>query len=232
MEEADVASKDWEPDPAELFPPGPLAAVSISPARVVVEAGSEKAVRAQASDAAGRRIQEGVELAWEVLGSVGKLRSDSGRTVLEAADSPGEGTLSVLAREPATGGVASAAAAVEIVDSLPSSGNEGIPEPELVDAPGASWRSRLLEGRWQVNSGHADYRASSSRPATKLRYLALLFAKEIVLRSSQDPRLEEPLEQMVEVTAYADRSLSERPPGRRARKPKTEANSLLRSETS
>ncbi|HEY7819662.1 MAG TPA: hypothetical protein VIG29_15685, partial [Vicinamibacteria bacterium] len=219
-EEADTAPEGWESDPAELFPPGPLSAVSISPARVVLEAGTEKVVRANARDAAGRPIRDGVELAWEVLGSVGRLRSDSGRFVLEAADSPGEGALSVVAREPATGGVASAAVPVEIVDVLPSSGNEGIPEPELIDAPGASWRSRLLEERWQVNSGHPDYRDSSSRPVTKLRYLALLFAKEIVLRSTQDPRLEEPLERMVEVAAYAEARISERPPGRRPRKPR------------
>ena len=38
-------------------------------------------------------------------------------------------------------------------------------------------------------------------------------AKEIVLRSHQDPRLEAPLEQLVEVGSYADRRLSRR--GRR-----------------
>jgi hypothetical protein len=139
--------------------------------------------------------------------------------VLLAVDSPGEGVLSVQGRERATGNGASAEAPVAVVELLPSSTGEGIPEPELVDAPGASWRSRLHQGRWQVNSGHPDYRASSARPAMKLRYLALLFAKEIVLRSSQDPRLEDPLEQVVEVAAYADRRLSERPPRRRPRRP-------------
>jgi hypothetical protein len=32
----------------------------------------------------------------------------------------------------------------------------------------------------------------------------------VVLRSWQDPRLETPLEQMVEVAAYADRKLAQR----------------------
>ena len=222
---AEPAEEDGAPgesgaDTAELFPPGPLAAVSISPTRVVVETGSEKVVRADARDESGRRIEQGVDFAWEIWGPVGSLRDEPGRIVLAASDSPGEGILSVHARERATGNEASAAAPVVIVEILPSSASEGIPEPELVDAPGASWRSRLHEGRWQVNSGHPDYRAGSARPAMKLRYLALLFAKEIVLRSSQDPRLEDPLEQVVEVAAYADRKLSERPPGRRPRRPK------------
>jgi hypothetical protein len=212
-------------DTADLFPPGPLATISISPARVVVETGGERTVRAHGRDASGRKIAEGVDFVWEVLGPIGTIeivRQDPGRVVLQAPDSPGEGVLSVQARERATGNEASATAPVEVVEILPSSLNEGIPEPELLDAPAASWRSRLHEGRWQVNSGHPDYRASSERPAMKLRYFALLFAKEVVLRSSQDPRLEEPLEQLVEVAAYAERRISERLPGGRPRRTKPE----------
>jgi len=37
----------------------------------------------------------------------------------------------------------------------------------------------------------------------------------VVLTSSQDPRLESPLEQMVEVAAYAERRLAERRPRKR-----------------
>jgi hypothetical protein len=187
----------------------------------VVETGGERLVRASGRDSSGRRIEGGIDFVWEIWGSVGTVRHEPGRIVLAAPDSPAEGNLSVLAKERATGNEAVSTAAVSVVDILPSSANEGIPEPELVDAPAASWRSRLHQGRWQVNSGHPDYRSSSSRPATKLRYLALLFAKEVVLRSSQDPRLEDPLEQLVEVAAYADRRISERPPGGRPRRPKS-----------
>jgi hypothetical protein len=87
---------------------------------------------------------------------------------------------------------------------------EGIPEPELADFPGAPWRSRLLDGRWQVNSAHPEYRAIAHSPPLKVRYLALLFAKEVVLRSAHDTRLEGPLEQLVEIAAYADRNLAGR----------------------
>ncbi|MGH9322884.1 MAG: hypothetical protein ACRD3V_23740, partial [Vicinamibacteria bacterium] len=203
---------------AELFPPGPLEVVAIRPNRIVIEVNGEKPVRARPLDASGRRIGEGIDLEWEIEGQVGALRQDSedkSRMVLVAGEAPGRGSLSVRVSESATGREASAAAPVEIVESLSSSSDEGIPEPELVDAPGAAWRSRLHEARWQVNSGHADYKTSSDRPALKLRYLAMLFAKEVVLRSSQDPRLEDPLEQLVEVAAYADRRLTDRAPRRR-----------------
>ena len=56
---------------------------------------------------------------------------------------------------------------------------------------------------------------SCDRPQLKLRYLAMLFAKEVVLRSHQDPRFIEPLEQMVEVAAFAGRNLANR--GQRGR---------------
>jgi hypothetical protein len=207
----------------DLFPPGPLETVSISPKRILLEAGSEKAVSAQPMDVSGRRIRQGIELSWELFGNAGSVREDvesKSRVTLVAADVPGEAILSVHARETSSGNEASVAAPVEVVEVLESSSNEGIPEPELVDAPGASWRSRFHEEKWQVNTGHPDYRASTERPALKLRYLAMLFSKEVVLRSSQDPRLEEPLEQMVEVLGYADRKLTERAPrGRRGTKP-------------
>jgi hypothetical protein len=174
-----------------------------------------------------------VRYAWLLDGALGRLEQPSagggaaatprdaaeGRTVLFiAGDVPAQGTL----RVEATSGprLARAEAPVEVLEELPASGrgsDEGIPEPELVDEPGARWRSRMVGAVWQVNSGHPEFRAIADRPGLKLRYLALLFAKEIVLRSTQDPRLEAPLEQLVEVAAYADRKLGERRPGRRRR---------------
>ena len=96
--------------------------------------------------------------------------------------------------------------------------DEGVPDPEFVHAPAGQWRSRMLGGHWQVNSGHPEYRTITDRPALKLRYLAMLFAKEIVVRSHQDPRLEMPLEQLVEVAAYADRNVAAGRGGRRSRR--------------
>jgi hypothetical protein len=121
-------------------------------------------------------------------------------------------------RAEAGGRAARSEIAVEVLEELPAGrSDEGIPEPELVNFPGAGWRSRIADGRWQVNAGHREYRILADHPALKLRYLAMLFAKEVVLRSSQDPRLELPLEQLVEVAAYADRQLSRGRGGRRSK---------------
>jgi hypothetical protein len=139
-------------------------------------------------------------------------RDRSEQVLLHATNEPAEGVLSVVAR---SGGLETwDEATVEVLEELPSSARsgEGIPEPEFVLQPGAPWRSRMLDdgGRWQVNSGHRDYRTIADQPALKVRYLAMLFAKEVVLLSHQDLRLDKPLEQLVEVAAYADRNLASR----------------------
>jgi hypothetical protein len=203
---------------AELFPPGPLAEVRLTPAPLKVECGGQRGARARALDAGGRPIEEAVTYRWRLDGPVGRLkvRVDPSRVLLTAGDQPASGSLGVLAE--AGGREARTEIAVEVLEELPSGrSDEGIPEPELVNLPGAPWRSRIAEGRWQVNAGHREYRTLADRPALKLRYLAMLFAKEVVLRSSQDPRLELPLEQLVEVAAYADRQLSRGRGGRRSK---------------
>jgi hypothetical protein len=205
------------PPLAELFPPGPLAEVRITPATLRVEFGGRRSARGEAFDAARRAVAEPVTYTWELSGPLGRLETpgpDPARVLLLAAGIPAKGTLSVIAR--CGGRAATAEAAVEVMEELPAGrSEEGIPEPELVDQPGARWRSRIVEGRWQVNAGHPEYREIAEQPALKLRYLALLFAKEVVLTSSQDPRLASPLEQMVEVAAYADRRLAECRPRKR-----------------
>jgi len=206
---------DQEPD---LLPPGPLAQVRLTPSPVRVECRGTRRARAAALDADGRQVEGLVAFDWQIEGDVGELEvSDESRNrvTLHAAAEPATGTLRVRAH--AGERQAEAGVEVEVVTEIPSGrAEEGIPEPDLVDAGGAPWRSRLEDGRWQVNIGHRDYRALEGRPALKLRYLAMLFAKEVVLRSSQDPRLERPLEQVVEVVAFADRELA----GRRGSAPR------------
>jgi hypothetical protein len=212
------------PPQEDLFPPGPLAEVRITPPQLRVECGGTRRAGAQAFDERGRAIRStatvDVQFTWELWGPIGSLTETPDKPdqiLYTAVKSPIEGILSVHA----TCGEkeASAVIPVEVIEKLPAGpSDEGIPEPELVDQPGAPWRSRILDGRWQVNTGHPDYKAAATRPALKLRYFAFLFAKEVVLRSSQDPRLDSPLEQVVEVAAFADRRITERQTPRRRRK--------------
>jgi hypothetical protein len=196
----------------DLFPPGPLAAVEIRPSRLLIECGGAKLARALATDSGGRAIPTGVDYRWELSEPIGVLHAvdqNPAKVQVVAGERPATGALSVLAR--AGDRDVRSSVPVEVLEDFGAGpSDEGIPEPELVDHRGAPWRSRIFEGRWQVNTGHRDYQAIADRPTLKLRYLALLFAKEVVLRSSQDPRLEDPLEQLAEIVAYADRRLTDR----------------------
>jgi hypothetical protein len=202
----------------QLLPPGPLAEVRVRPATVRVLPAETKRLQATAVDATGRPLEEDVRFVWSVEGGVGAIAEEAAggavsRATLEASPGCREGWIRVEA-EAATGS-AVAEIPVEVTEDLPGGSKEGIPDPELVDAPGERWRSRMHEGRWQVNSAHRDFRDVEGRPALKVRYLAMLFAKEIVLNDRADPRLEPALEQLVEIAAYADRKLA---PGGRKRK--------------
>ncbi len=228
---SDEPEDEQEPAPPtlDLLPPGPLSSVRLTPSSVRVECLGTRKARAAPLDAAGHPVEAPVAFEWRLEGPVGSLEAIEGSpeiVIVRASALPGEGVLAVTAR--AGDRAAEARAPVEILEEIPSRGaDEGIPDPELVDQPGDAWRSRMREGRWQVNVGHREYRAIADQAALKLRYLSMLFAKEVVLRSSQDPRLEHPLEQLVEVAAYADRNIGLR---RGQKKKRGKGASRLRDE--
>lgn len=199
-----------------LFPPGPLDHAVIAPARLRLACGARRTARAHALDAQGRPIDTPFRCRWQLTGDVGHLEPENGDTpeiAVIGADAPGEGVLRLHVEvDGPPQRHCDIEAPVLVVDQLGSArSGEGIPAPTLVEDPGASWRSRWLVDRWEVNTAHRDYRACAEKPTHKLRYLAALFAKEIVLRSSGDPRLEKPLEQLVEVFSYADLRLVRSP---------------------
>jgi hypothetical protein len=101
---------------------------------------------------------------------------------------------------------ASAEASVEVVER-DDEASLGIPEPRLVSDADGAWRSRMRGTLWEVNDAHEDYRALRNDARARLRYLLALLAKEIVLRSSSRPDVEDVLESLVEVLAHAERNL-------------------------
>lgn len=202
----------------ELFPRGPLDRVVLVPAEITVACGGARRVRASATDAAGGLAEEPLSYEWELderagrlefVGAKGDPLPSPSEVVVRGAESPADGWLRVKV----TSGRLSAStdAPVHVVDRLTTGrSSEGIPPPVLIDDRQGTWRSRWREQRWEVNAGHRDYRSVCAQPSLKLRYLSLLFAKEVVLMSASDPRLEGVLEQLVEVQAFADRNLARR----------------------
>ena len=106
---------------------------------------------------------------------------------------------------------ASAEGAIEVVNEIDGAGpRAGIPEPAFVADRQGEWRSRVVGARWEVNSAHRDFLSVESAPRRKLRYLAALLAKEIVVHSFPLPQGGALLERLVSVLTLTERRL-ERP---------------------
>ncbi len=75
--------------------------------------------------------------------------------------------------------------------------------------PGELWRSRydVERGIITVNSAHPDFVYAARQNASKLRYVAKLFAKEIVLSNFPGATREQLVERMVELNLYMEGNL-------------------------
>jgi hypothetical protein len=191
-----------------LLPAGPLASLHVVPAQTRVERYGERRLRAQPRDAGGTLLREGVIVHWQLSSDLARLQHTVGyETVLQAGSEVG--TVSLRAIATAGERSAEAEATIDIVETLPASeaARAGIPEPIFISEPAAGWRSRIVDQRWQVNSAHADFRTAAESPRRKLRYLAALLAKEVVMHSFPAPQLAPALERLVEILTITERRL-------------------------
>lgn len=195
----------------ELFPPGPVTSVTLTPAPVPVAPGLERRVRATARDRDGRAVTDEVTFVWSLVDARGvglELRGEGARPALFAP--PGAplgvaGELVVEAR--AAGRDARAAASIEIVEPPEEPLGAGIPEPHLVSDPDGTWRSRTRGERWEVNEAHEDYRALRADARSRLRYLLALLAREIVLRTTGHAEAAADIDAVIAILAHAERNL-------------------------
>jgi hypothetical protein len=196
------------PEPPSLLPAGPLAILQIVPAATRVERLGERRLRADPRDAVGTPIRRGVVIEWTCDDALGRVDPPTGlATTFHAGPDPGLATVTAVAR--ADEASARAEATIKIVEASPAdeARRAGIPEPLFVDDAAGSWRSRMRGDTWEVNRAHADFRVAAETPRRKLRYLAALLAKEVVLHSFPQPLLGPALERLVEVLTLAERRL-------------------------
>jgi hypothetical protein len=189
-----------------LFPPGPLARAEIVPASSRVERWGERHLRARLTDAAGTRVKD-AECSWAIADGPGALETRTPtHATFKAAGEMGQARVTLVARQGAA--EARAEATVEVVEEIAAAGPRGgIPEPTFVVDGRGEWRSRMAEGRWEVNAGHRDFLSVESAPRRKLRYLTALLAKEVVLHSYPMPQGGPLLERLVAVLTVTERRL-------------------------
>jgi hypothetical protein len=192
--------------PVELFPPGPLATVEIIPPSARVAVLSERRLRACARDDRGREILQGIDFLWSHNAAHATVEGNGPSVCFRAGEECESVTVWVVASDLERH--TSAEARIEIVERPEEAAPPaGIPQPAFVDDPTGNWRSRFRDGVWEVNAGHRDYLIASESSRRKLRYLAALLAKEIVLHSFPHPQHGSVLERMVEVLTITDRRL-------------------------
>ena len=195
--------------------PGPLYKLMISPASSVINVGERKKLKAVARDKSGRMIDAGLTYEWRVWEGVGAIEGiDAAYAEYIAPDEPCIATVELRVRQDETLVVANALVTVTAELIHRSGGGagasrRGLPGYTYKKAPGELWRSRYDTEKSiiVVNNAHADFIYASRQGMTKIRYIARLFAKELVLANFPEATKEELLERLVELTLYTEENL-------------------------
>ena len=193
---------------------GPLFSARISPTSSVVKVGNMRTLRGLARDKAGRTVEHDLRFNWQVM---------EGAMTLENAGS--EIVTAVAGREPGLAKIkltisqndidCEALAHVTMTDTLDNvvgSGNTskaGLPGYTYLHAAGELWRSRFDEEQnlIVINNGHRDFIYASRSRSLKMRYIARLFAKELVLQNFRGLPSAQMLERMIELSLYTEENL-------------------------
>ncbi|MFW5716880.1 MAG: ATP-binding protein [Spirochaetota bacterium] len=207
-----------EREPAFFEMPGPLYRVDIRPAKATIAVGAEHTFAAVARDKSRRTIDAaGLEIEWLLYAGAGELVGNGEFATYRAPAEPELATIAVRAVQMAGGEEleAESEAMITVTAELLRShageraSGKGLPGYTFSYLPGSLWRSRYSEADSliTINSGHPDFVHASRQPRTKLRYVARLYAKEIVLANFPGGSREELLERLVELTLYMDDNL-------------------------
>ncbi|HUX21092.1 MAG TPA: hypothetical protein VMW69_07610, partial [Spirochaetia bacterium] len=210
-----LASRDQEGQRSFFEYPGPLFRLLISPRSARVLVGESARLRAVARDKSKRPIDSGISFEWRLVEGAGSLEpTDAEFVEYRAPAEPEVAVVEVTVREGSIELAAQATITV-VAELVPHHGSDetafknGLPGYTYRRAAGETWRSRyeIAESLIVINNGHADFIFASRSDSTKLRYIARLYAKEIVLANFPGSPSEELLERMVELTLYVEDNL-------------------------
>jgi hypothetical protein len=178
--------------------PGPLAEVKVTPRLALLGPEERRVIVARCFDSSGALIPSGVSFEWRATSQLVALVPTGPTVTVEAKGREGEVAVRVVAR---LAGVEQWAEARVVVAKTHRV--LGFPPPDPVHAPMEPWRSRYARDRGvlEINSGHRDYeRAAEAGVRQRLKYVARLYAKELVLMNFEGTRDDLLLDRMIEVT--------------------------------
>ncbi len=173
-----------------------------------------RTLRAIPRDRARRLVEHDLTIGWDIVEGTGKLDNvDSEIVSFTAPSEPGLIRLRVIVTQgPVT---CQAEGLVTVTDSLlpetkqSSVQKQGLPSYTFKRAPGELWRSKFdaEQNVIVINNGHRDFVFASRTGALKLRYIARLFAKELVCKNFPGYSPSELLERMIELSLYTEENL-------------------------
>jgi hypothetical protein len=208
-------AEDDEPAQKQFFEyAGPLHSVRISPSSSTIAVGSSRTFRAVARDRSRRLAEQDLVFRWELVEGEGQLENQDGEiATFQAPAEPGLARLRVTVKQNTI--ECTAEALVTVTDSLVSGSQlqgptrQGIPSYTFQKAPGELWRARsdAEKNVVVINNGHRDFVFASRNAALKLRYIARLFTKELVLRNFPGLPGSELLERLIELSLYVEENL-------------------------
>jgi Histidine kinase-, DNA gyrase B-, and HSP90-like ATPase len=209
------STEEDEPPQKQFFEfAGPLFSVKISPASSTMAVESSRTFRAVARDRSRRLVEQDLVFKWEVAEGEGTLENPEGEiATFHAPKEPGLTRLRVTVKQCDI--ECSAEALVTVTDSLVGESQlqeatkQGIPNYTFQKAPGELWRSRFDAEKnvIVINNGHRDFVFASRNNPLKLRYVARLFAKELVVRNFPGVPAGELLERLIELSLYVEENL-------------------------
>ena len=217
-----TAIESSAPDPERgeraLFDyPGPLHRVDILPGKSTINVGAERALTARLRDRSGRAVSaDNVEFEWSVAEGAGDLAPSGEFASYAAPPEPELARVHVVASQLHSSGdrIVEADAHITVTAELldepaRSPTGRGLPGYTLLYRPGELWRSTYSEtdALITVNSGHPDFVHAASRPKAKLRYVAHLYVKELVLANFPGAEPNILLERFVELITYMNEAL-------------------------
>ena len=198
--------------------PGPLYSAIISPSSVIVGTGDTKTLKIIARDRKKLQLDSGYLVKWYIDEGEGHIDNPDKEFIqFKAPNEPG--IISIVASVTQEDKECLAECIITVTEELikkntsrkdtdPGS-KKGLPGYTFQKAPGELWRSRFDSSTSLIiiNNGHADFIYASKAKTRKLRYIAKLFTKELVLSNFPEVSRSDLMERMIELQMYMEENL-------------------------
>ncbi len=197
---------------------GPLYSAIISPSSLIIGVGDKKKLKIIARDKSKRQLDSGYFVKWYVDEGEGVIDNPDKEFVQFSAPlEPGIISVGAIVTQDERECLAECIITVtkELINKDKFSGNsdgsskKGLPGYTFQKAAGELWRSRFdtATSLIIINNGHADFIYASKAKSRKLKYIAKLFTKELVLSNFPEASRENLMERMIELQMYMEENL-------------------------